>query len=354
MISFERPKMNNGVTYSAGYLRGKSFYSSNLDDIATGTYDLAILVPSWDRRSVCITRATNFRAKLGIVVVFDDRDDKGMRDAHDPLVLGFAGRACETVSILRGSTASLEQLWSDVLSLIVKLHGQLRRPLRIFVDGSACTRYLLLGVVATTLSSGLASDVSAMYAEGTYIPSDGLDERIVFTDGQWKSLPIPGLEGKYRPGLGRFYLVSIGFEGWKTMRAVTRADPDRVSILHGNPGTKSEYTNKSLLENAPLIEHFQVPSAQIVQAPAGDAIAAWSALSIASVERPQDENCYFLCSGTKAHSLALGLRAMSLQSPAVIYNLPEAHRVLPIEPNGRFWRFDIRSLTVPRVHVAED
>jgi hypothetical protein len=341
--------MTESASHTAGYLTGSSSISTDLDALVAGQYDVAILVPSWDKRSLCLTKTTRLRADSAIVIVFDGKDEFGLRDAHDPILLEFAHKQFPIVRIVSGTSLNLHALWRLVLRELVEVFGNVRRPLRIFIDGSACTRYILLAVIATTLKSGLASEVSVMYAEGTYQANpEGLGQHIVFTDGTWKSLAIPGLEGRYIPDLNRFYLVSLGFEGWKTMRAVTRADPDRVSVLHGDPGTQPDYADRSLRENSALLEHFRVPQDQIVRAHAGDAIQAWRALCAASLERTDRENSYFLCSGTKAHSLALALRAMTLQSPAVLYNLPESHRVMPIEPNGRYWRFDIRSLTVPR------
>jgi hypothetical protein len=341
--------MNESTTFTAGYLTGSSSISTDLDCLVAGKYDVAILVPSWDKRSLCLTRTKGLRAESAIVILFDGKDEFGLRDAHDPIVLEFAEKQFAIVRQVTGSSLHLQGLWRLVLRHLVEAFSNAKRPLRIFIDGSACTRYILLAVIATTLKSGLASEVTVMYAEGTYQANQEIPgEHIVFTDGVWKSLAIPGLEGRYMPDLNRFYLVSLGFEGWKTMRAVTRADPDRVSVLHGDPGTQPDYAERSLRENRALLEHFQVPQEQIVSAHAGDAIQAWRALCAASLERPDRENSYFLCSGTKAHSLALALRAMTLQSPAVLYNLPESHRVMPIEPNGRYWRFDIRSLTVPR------
>jgi hypothetical protein len=335
------------LSYASGSLRGSSYSSTSATQLYCGDYDLAILVSSWDTRSVCVSQAERFKAGLCVVTLFTYRDRLGLRDRHDADLLAFAQRCAPEVCEIRGDSLDLENTWSQLLRSMVAHRHRTKRPLHIFVDASACPRYYLLAIVATALSSGLAARVSVTYAEGRYpAKTTNSSEDISFTHGQWKSVAIPTLEGKYSPGLKRFLLVSIGFEGWKTIRAVSRADPDRVSILHGKPGTTTEYADRALQDNADLIQYYRIPPEQILCAPAGDAIAAWKTLSASAIERPE-ENAYFLCSGTKPHSLGLGLRALCLRSPAVLYNLPEAHHVVEIEPNGKFWRFDIESLTVP-------
>lgn len=340
--------MRSQTIFSSGNLRGESFDSDDVTALYTTPYDVAILVSSWDKRSVCITEARHFRTARCIVLLFTTRDQLGLRDRHDEMILSFAQAHADEVKRIKTDSLKLDHTWTRILGYVVQCHGQIERPLRVFIDGSACPRYYLLGLVATALGSGLASRISVMYAEGRYPQGQrGETEDIAFTEGQWKAIAIPALEGHYAPGRKRFFLVSIGFEGWKTMRVVGRGDPDRVSILRPNPGTQPEYLERVAEDNAALIKQYCIPREQIVDAPAGDAIAAWRALTSAAVERPVEENSYYLCSGTKSHSLALGLRAMCLGTPAVLYNLPEGHRVVPIEATGRYWRFDIQSLTVP-------
>lgn len=339
----------HSVIHSSGSLSGISRSAASPTSLYAGQYDLAVIVSSWDKRSVCISDVSEFHAELGILVLFSQKDSQGLRDRHDAVLKAFVQAQCVRVETIEGSSLELQPMWAQLLTHLARHRQALGRPLSVQIDASACPRYYLLGLVATALGSGLAAKVTVTYAEGRYpVNRQGDREEIAFTQGQWKSVAIPGLEGRYSPGLKRFFLVSIGFEGWKTMRAVTRADPDRVSILYAYPGTSAEYANRARSDNAYLIDYYRIPPEQILTAPAGDAIAAWQTLTTSRVERPQAENSYFLCSGTKPHSLALALRAMSLHSPAVLYNLPEAHHVLPIEPNGTYWRFDIESLTVPQ------
>jgi len=335
--------------FASGSLRAVSSWADSPTTLYSGSFDLALLVSSWDTRSICVTKSEAFRSGHTTILFFEKRDPYGLRDQHDQKLQEFARQASQSVQPIHCNSLSLEPTWKELLATIARQRKALGRPLHIFLDAAVCPRYYLLATVATALKTGVASRVSVVYADGLYPETPpGSDEDIAFTGGHWRSVAVPSLEGHYSPSKNRFLLVSIGFEGWKTMRAVARSDPDRVSILHGDPGTTPQYAKRSLKDNAALIDTYQIPSEQILRAPASDAVAAWKTLTERAVERPTTENAYFLCSGTKPHSLALALRGLCLRSPAVLYNLPESHKVVLIQPTGRYWRFDIENLTVPQ------
>ena len=329
-----------------GYLWGRSFDSPSPKTLVAGAFDLSIVATSWDSRCLSLTAATEFRSTATCVLRFHVKDSAGMRDKHDPVLIDFCQGHSERVSVLDGPSVDLQTMWSRLREEIWRAYKSLRRPLRVFIDTSACPRFYSLAVLAASLAGGLAQQVSLFYAEGRY-PEPDHEPEIAFTGERWKSVAVPGLEGACDPDKDRFFLVAVGFEGWKTLRAVAQADPDRVSVLFPSPGTQPGYDERTRSDNATLFQEYRIPDMQIVKAPAGDAVAAWAALSEAALERPDIENSYFLCCGTKAHSIALGLRAIVARYPAVLYNVPDEHKVVPIEASGRYWLFDIVDLTAP-------
>lgn len=211
---------------------------------------------------------------------------------------------------------------------------------------SACPRYLSFGLMSQAIGAGIADEVSLVYAEGNYPEEKSEEDRHeLFTAGGWDVLPVPGLEGEWDPDKKRFYLVSVGFEGSKTLRLVSREEPDEVSILFPEPGVKPEYAVRTGKRNEPLFRRFRIAADHIIRANAGDAIEAWSNLAQASIENPEDQNVYYVCCGTKSHSLALALRALVLRYPALLYIVPDRHRVVDITPLGIYWRFNIRDMS---------
>jgi hypothetical protein len=141
------------------------------------------------------------------------------------------------------------------------------------------------------------------------------------------------------------YLVSVGFEGDKTLRAVSRADPDKVSILFAKPGVRPEYEALAAEANRDLMREFLVPKSRILNAPASDAIATWQTIATSRVHPEDSENSLYLCCGTKPHALALALNAIALGHPAVLYNVPEEHHVHTTGPGENFWTYEIRDVT---------
>ena len=151
---------------------------------------------------------------------------------------------------------------------------------------------------------------------------DNTNDCVAFTRGDWATVAIPFLSGIFEAGKNSFYLVSVGFEVEKILRAVSRVDPDRVSLLVADPAVSPEYECRSLEVRADIINEFQIPDSQIVRSHASDAVGTWSKLMETELQREATENGFYLCCGTKPHALALALTAFVKGHPAVLYNVP--------------------------------
>lgn len=336
--------MTEATTFRQGYLAGCSYRASNVPELLSGKYDLMLVTSSWDSRCRCVTEAKDLSAALAVGIFFDKRDSKGLRNKHDAELNEFCSRRSESVKRITGQSTNVEGIWKQLREVLLGQHKSVKKPLSVFIDLSSCPRCFSLGVLAFCLSQRIAKSVTMFYAEGRY-SEDSERSEFAFTGGHWRTVPVPCLEGVCAPGKECFYLVSIGFEGSRTLRIVSRADPYRVSILFPNPGTHPDYIPRTERNNQELMNQFRVPPEQIVHARAGDAVDAWRALAKASLDRPEKENSFYVCCGTKAHAVALALRALSLEYPAVLYNIPEEHRVHETQPSGNYWRFDIRDVS---------
>jgi hypothetical protein len=323
------------------YLAGTSDCFNSAGELK-GYFDVFLTASSWDSRCISITKAQDVKLGEAMPMYFDVRDTLGLRDKHDKILSDYCKQVSERTTSIHGSSRDVQLLWSKIHTGLIKIAEERKRPLHLLLDISTCPRYYASAVCAVGLVSGLMDKITVFYAEATY--PEGAATEIAFTGGRWQTVPIPGLLGRYQPESKRFYFVSVGFEGWKTLRVVARADPDRVSVLIPDPGVIPEYVEKAYNHNSELFDSYKIPEDQIVRAHAADAIGVWKALSAAALER-QDENSYFLCCGTKPHSLAFALRALSLGFPTVLYNVPDEHKVVLTEPNGKFWRYVIEDVT---------
>jgi hypothetical protein len=338
-----------GTVFCEGFLRGESRKTGDPSKWIEGEFDVGFFSSSWDRRSICITSAGDLSCETSILLLFDQRDDQGLRDSHDSMLGDYLRRHSAALIEITGKSVDTGSIWARIQGEVVRLAGGHRRPLRLYLDLSTLPRFFALGIIALCIKSGLVARLTVGYAEGLY-PARAANSSVIesypFTVGRWTTVAVPFLEGMLEPRYPKYYLISVGFEGAKTMRVVTREDPDRISILFPKPGFLPGYDDLTQEANKELIEKRLVPPEQIVNAPAADAIAAWKALEEASVERFNKENTYYLCCGTKPHSLALGIRSLVHESPAVLYNVPERYNpAVDVHPAGVYWRFDIEDVT---------
>ena len=332
--------------FEQGYLRGISSKAGNVSDLMAGKFDLLVLFQSWDSRCICISGAENLYAENAILINFENRGVSGLRDQHDPIVSHFAREKSGEVHEIRGRSEDLEPLWNNLEEKLEELYRRVGKGLRVVMDLSASPRYFALGLIASGLRRGLIREIACFYSEGTYQDAQpGIIHSDIFTIGRWKTVPIPGLLGTYAPEKDRHYLVSVGFEGSKTLRVITHGDPDGVTILFPDPGYDPGYIEKTKENNARLFKEYSQEEPHWIKAHAADAIGAWRSLNQLQPGRLDASNISSLCCGTKPHSLALALHALATSSPTVLYNKPDRHKETRIVPNGVYWRFDIVDLT---------
>jgi hypothetical protein len=330
------------------FLFGRSSSSNNPDELVMGHYDLFLVAPSWDHRCESITAAKHATVTSSILLRFTTKDDFGFQAGHEQSVEAFLKKYSKEVFVIEGDAVKLAEVWSSLWQAVISVVERNHCPLRVLVDLSTCPRYYSLGFIAGLLQLGLARMVTVFYAEGQYLNHTAAHPiDYPFTVGQWSATAIPFLKGSPDALKQKAYIVSAGFEGVKTSRVLAREDPDRVAVLFPDPGVRPGYVDEAWNRNKEIIDQFRIPNEQIVRAPAGDAVGAWKALTRANLERAEDESVYYLCSGTKPHSLGLGLRAICLGFPTVMYNLPERHTFVEVTPSGVFWAYHIVDLTTP-------
>ncbi len=333
------------MEFNDRHLSAVSTRASSVDSLFPENlnYDVVIVVPSWDHRSKSILKASRFHADLGIIISFTDRDDLGITDESEKLLTEFLWSRCETTTHIEEDSSNTQLIWTRLFSLIEKYAVQKSTALRFLFDISTCPRYYFLGLVAECFRLGIAVEFSCLYAEGEYPQDSPADRHDLFTRGGWDSIPIPGLEGEWDPGKKRCYLVSIGFEGTKTLRFVSRSEPDRLIVLFPDPAVLPEYTERTRNRNKMLFENY--PDSKVLRASAADAVDTWRILSENNEEKTNDENTFFVCCGTKPQSLGMTLRAMMKPECAVLYIVPDHHQVVETKPSGFYWRYDIRDST---------
>jgi hypothetical protein len=337
--------MNKESDFQHSFLQAKSYSSKTVGELIQGEFDFALFSLSWDNRCISITQANKLKATYSCLLIPELRDKAGIMNNHEPILREYSKKIGKN-SVINGDTKDLISLWDQLSDKILKIYRKKEKPLKIFIDLSTCVRYLAIGLISNFIKTGIVNQVTLFYAEGEY-PEEKNPEDIheLFTTGGWEVLPIPGLEGEWDPNKKRMYLTSVGFEGSKTLRLISREEPDEVSLLFPDPGVKKSYTKRTNERNQSLIDRFQIKDKNIIRSSASDAVKSWKELSKVSLEKPENNNIFYVCCGTKPQSLALAMRSIVLDYPAVLYIKPDRHKVLQVNPLGKYWRYDIKDMS---------
>jgi hypothetical protein len=316
-------------------------YSEDPAEIFGGEFDVALVVPSWDPRSAEVTRGS-LRCKLAVVPLLKNRGVTGHRNANEDRLLTFLHGSADEVRDIDATSEDVEATFQAVFGAIQDIAKRVNRPIRVFIELTTCPRYLSLGIAAMLLRRGWAYQVAFGYTAGLYgvgPDTDPFDD--VFTVGRWEAIAVPGLEGWHDPGKKRSYVVGVGFEGAKTYRLLASADPDRVAVVFPDPGVQSDYVDRANTENEELLTQYVIGDSDLVRAGAADVVATLATLEGAGLERAAEENVFYLMCGSKPQSLALALRAFYLESPAVLYPLPQRHRESRVSSLAMHWVYTV-------------
>src|SRR5690242_16596595 len=102
------------TVFQQGFLRGQSARYDAPELAAGGEFDLVVAVSSWDKRSIEITKAKSLRGEYGILVLFDSKDDLGLRRAHDAALMKFMQSCCRKVKGVCGHSTDLDAIWGQI------------------------------------------------------------------------------------------------------------------------------------------------------------------------------------------------------------------------------------------------
>lgn len=329
------------------YLEAKSYKSNEIAGFLLDNYDLVIASSSWDERSVSIC-GSRTKSNRALLMTYHQEDAYGLQIKHNKMLTDYFSSISRVFTpetdIIRENSIAIDQYWLRISSYIALCFKEAGKPLDVLIDLSACPRIYALSTMAFLIKGCIAKHVTVLYGEGEYTQSDD-EKEYIFTGGKWKTITVPGLQGKESVGKKTHMLVSVGFEGVKTYKAVSQKDPELVSILFPSPGFLPDYPNTTKEQNIALFDDFKIPHDCIINAAAGDAVEAWKVVSERNLSKEKEQNIAYLCCGTKPHALGLALNAIVTEKPAVYYNVPEEHRFIRTVPSGVFWKYEIVDLS---------
>lgn len=302
-------------------------------------FDLGFVVSGWEERCVTVTQ-TPLTFREAFMIRFEQDGEVCFKTPYDSALWEWLSArtghgACRR---LTGSLSDTSLLLGEIHKIIQAAQTRKGRPLKVFLDMTSCPKHVFLDILAFSLADALCSHVCLTYGEGEYHSNRS---KLVFASGDWDSAIVPGYRGMPDPERRRFFLVSLGFEGERSLRMVSRYEPDRVSLLVPFPGFCSDYSRRAVENASLLVDEYRIPDDQVRRAPAADVAAALETLQDPGIYRKGTEEITFLCLGTKPHALAMGLHATQNPETILLYNRPARYELVEATFSGRWWVYTI-------------
>ncbi len=339
------------VHFSDGTLHGQSVSTCQIVDASLGGCDVLVLSLGPQERCCAISHSGSAATIKALIIGrgadFASGEPEPQRRVEEHLeqLVKYAGSSLEP-ELLSASPHDLHQTLSELKRHVMEAYRVAGRPLDIGIDLTSCPIFHALGLTAFALENGLTRRLSFFYAEGEYpqpAEEDGWHE--LFTAGDWDVAAIPGLQNPWIPRSSRRYVVSVGFEGNRTLRLCERREPDNIVVLFPDPGVRPEYAERTRSQNASFFDRFALSDEAFLRANAADAIAAWKTLSEANIGGDAEYAVEYLCCGTKPHALGLALRALCSCQGVVSDIVAEERLLTNVKSAGVYWRYDLHDLS---------
>lgn len=311
--------------------------------------DLLVLTSSWERRCVEVARVKHGRYAVAAVVTFAEEGTSGRRAEHDAELARLAAEHAGSVADLGRHSVSDVDSWRNALAeLVVRARIALGRPLDMVVDASCLPKYYMLTLMGYCMTSGLVRSLRLLYAEGRYAHSDGntsLSPDHAFTEGSWRSLPVPYLEGQLSPDKKVEVVASIGFETFQARKLIRVYEAERHRLVTPYPGFSTEYGDQSEKEAKALAANLDLNEREILRCPAGDAAAAADIVVdvLDSCGRFKEVG---LCLGTKPHAIGFGVAALIRPDFTLVCRMPDRYVETETPATGITWSYELRDLSV--------
>jgi hypothetical protein len=275
-----------------------------------------------------------------VVVLFGNRDVRGLRDKYDPVLLAQVARctADGCMAVIRGvSENEVEETLRRIAAAVPA--NSWGPDSEWFVDISAAPVPHFLGMLGHLRRRPLAPRVQVFHPGGHYEKNEK-DEAgaLAFTSGFEGHIWVPYMWGSPVPSLPWAYLFLLGFEGNRSYEIYDRFEPDYVEALIPKPGYQPDYPRRTEKENRRFLDAARPAR---FYAPASDVTATWRKIRSHLARVPAGHNVCIVPLGPKPQALAAGLVAMHDGRPSVLCTLPRSYRAKDTAPGRQLWTYEI-------------
>lgn len=302
-------------------------------------FDYGVFFSSYESRALLSSRLLSRRSlSASIVVCFKERDDQGLRNNNDRILVKQVTACSRTKPIVLDGQFSVRDVARVVAEIVGRAPGNaLNGTARWFVDFSGSPKPHFLGIIARLFRQTHAPRLTLFHPTAVY--TEEAKTGFSFTKGFDKYIWVPGLCGRPDARKPWTYIFLLGFEGERSYETYCRFEPEHVMALIGRPGYKPNYVRVAKEKNRAFLDEARPEP--ILYANAGDAVATWRTLSKA-IEKVKDEkNVCIVPLGTKPHALGGALAALAAEAVGVLYLMPRAWAFRDVVPGEYVWRYDL-------------
>ncbi len=334
---------------SVGYLE-ISQRREKTKSVRLGSLDALLLCASYDPRCLEITRCGQISAKKAYVLRFEAPIDDNRRTEHTNGLRSFAQSHANSVDVVHlprsVDATSVREALQTMLAEIIPAPSN---PISVALDISTFPKSYFSQVIATGFSLGLFYRVTVFYSETGYT-GGSTPSTFKFTEGPWKSIQVPFLEGEIKAGAPRHSIVAVGADPASLERFIRRYEPDSMTLIAPIPGASTEIDRKVLLDTNAIRRKFG--STKIVQVPAFDAIGILGQLQSAIRRFAPSHEIGMFSLGTKPHALGMGIVALSEPAIPLVCRVPDRYVERQDAPNGWSWIYDMKDSSNPLAEVS--
>lgn len=189
----------------------------------------------------------------------------------------------------------------------------------------------------------VSSPIVEMDGEGRLTLANRTESGFSLTSGKWSTVTIPYLDGFSSPERPRHMLVSLGGEGTKTQALLEQYEPEIISLIYPVPGISDRYDRIVRSDNEGVEARFKGRISDRVDKSYGTVESVFQYCCDRFVNRGA-EDVYFLCCGSKPHSIGLALATRVLDGPTLVVRVPTSYMETDNQPTGVSYLYRARKI----------
>ena len=321
-------------------IRVRSFSHPNLDStVITEEFDLGIFFGTYESRGLVSSKILKPKScEQTIIVFFDEKDSRGLRDKYDKELLKQV-KICsrnEPRKIENISVRNFNRILSQIIHLVPD--SAWRSGAKWFIDIVGSPKLYFLSIIANLRRRIISPILYVFHPSGHYEKAESITNAFTFTSGFDQYIWVPWLWGRPIPALHWTYIFLLGFEGNRAYEVYNKFEPRFSKALIAKPGYMQNYVKKALDVNKPFLDES---GSQVYYASASDLVESWKKLRLIFDDLKKPTNICIVPIGPKPHALAGGLTALCEVASSVLYLMPRSYNTHDVHPGEILWLYEI-------------